>query len=189
MRTMLAAVIVVVILVAGVSAYALVKSRAPASPGAPQTGASAEYPVCSTQINSAVDQGYEINTFLTTASPKLGQTLCVNVLLLNIDGRNVTQSTDTGVNISYNITDSSGAVVFTKSCPAVPESLLVNSTGTPNTIVSSFTCEGFWDTSAAYQGTVPQAGKYYIDIQASIPYQFLSGLAVADTEVGFTLSA
>src|SRR5579863_452981 len=144
MRRTLAAAVIAILLVAGLVTFALIRNPTPSGSSTP--GASNEYPVCSTLLKTDVDQGYEINTFLTSASPKLGQNLCVNVLLLNLDGRNLTQSTDTGINVAYNITDSSGAVVFQKSCPAIPESLLVNSTGTPHTIVSGVTCEGFWNT-------------------------------------------
>ena len=185
MKTTLAAAVVAIILVAALATFSLVRSQGPAS--SPAAEGSNQYPVCSTLLKTVVDQGYEVNTFLTTASPKLGQNLCVNVLLLNLDGRNLTQSTDTGIDVAYNITDSGGAVVFHKSCPAIPESLLVNSTGTPDTIVSGVTCEGFWNTSASVNGTALQPGKYVIRVQASIPYQYLSGFAVAYSDTSFTL--
>lgn len=189
MRQTVAAAVVVVLAVAAIGAYLLAGSLGShASTVTSSQGQNAAYPECSTLVNTVFSQGYEINTLVTSPSMKEGSIMCVTVAALNIDGRNLTQSTDQAMDIAFNITDSSGALVFQRNCPAVPNALLVNSTGTNSTIVSSLSCEGFWHTGSPYNGTVPGPGSYYIVARVSIPDQVLQGMYVASSSVSVKLT-
>jgi len=164
--------------VAAMSAYGIAASLAgaPATAGssaAAQSSASARTQVlnssapgpCAILVNSVSSQGYAINTLVSSASARWGDVVCVNVVLQNLDGRNLTQSSDGGLTISYNITESDGALVYSNSCTTVA---LANSTASKGPI-GSWSCGGFWDTGAVYHGTLPGPGAYSIVARVDVP--------------------
>ena len=190
-KTILSVLLVAsVIALGGMSAYVLSLSRS-ATPSA-NTSVQGEthngivYPDCITQVNTVLDQGYEINTFLSSSSTKVGDILCVNIILLNIDGRNLTQSSSERLSLSYNITESDGALVYQKSCVATPSNS--NSTTSASTIVSSLSCTGYWDTGQAFGGVTPTAGTYTLTIDASIPYEVVQGMYEASSVTQIALT-
>ena len=135
-------------------------------------------------MNSVPSQGYAINTLVSSASARLGDIVCVNVVLQNLDGRNLTQASDGGLTISYNITNSDGAVVYSKSCTTAA---IANATASKGPI-GSWSCGGFWDTGAMYDGTLPAPGAYRIVARVDVPDVVGPALSVVGSTAAISLS-
>jgi hypothetical protein len=185
-----AAVFVFFVAVAGLSAYGIASSFAGAStaakpPATSSTGATTHTQVlnasapgpCTILANTVSSQGYAINTLVSSASARWGDVVCVNVVLQNIGGRDLTLASDGGLTISYNITEVDGAVVYRNSCTTAPG----NATAQKGPI-GSWTCGGFWDTGAMYDGIIPGPGTYSIVAKVDVP----DVVAPAQSVVGST---
>lgn len=188
--------------VAAASAYGIASSVAytppPAAPTATNQGAapaagqnsSGASPSCTEKLAKTVtSQGYELQTFLSSTSVKKGDVVCINVVLLNIYGRNLTLGSHSGYVTSYNITESDGAVVFQKSCTTTPApgtaSENASNSGSP---IGSWSCGGYWSTGAAYDGLVPSAGTYDIVVTAFVPEMIGPGQWEVGSTTTITLS-
>lgn len=163
--------------VAGMSAYGIASSLAytPAATSSPATAAtgqngSSASPSCTELVKTVTSQGYELQTFLSSTSAKRGDIVCINVVVLNLYGRNLTLGSHSGFITSYNITEADGAVVYQKSCSTTPPpgSLPANASNSASRI-GSWSCAGFWFTGSAYDGLVPGSGTYDIVATASVP--------------------
>jgi hypothetical protein len=184
------AVFVFFVAVAGMSALGIATSRAgaPAIANPPPTsssGASASTRLnasapapCAVSVNTVPSQGYAINTLVSSASTRLGDVVCVNVILQNLDGRSLTLASAAGMTISYDITGRDGAVVYSNSCAAPAAGDPTTSKGP----ISSWSCEGMWDTGATYDGNVPGPGAYNIVARVDVP----AFVAPAQSVVGST---
>jgi hypothetical protein len=186
-----AAVFVFFVAVAGMSALGIVTSHARASAAAspPPTGpsnagastqplgSSAPAP-CAISVNTVPSQGYAINTLVSSTSTPLGDVVCVNVILQNLDGRSLTLASAAGMTISYDITGRDGAVVYSNSCASPTPGDPTASKGP----ISSWSCEGMWDTGAAYEGNLPGPGTYGIVAKVDVP----AFVAPAQSVVGST---
>jgi hypothetical protein len=183
--------------VAAISAYGIAASLAgapaTASPSAAgQGGAGARTQVvnssapgpCATLVSSVPSQGYAINTLVSSASARWGDVVCVNVVLQNLNGRNLTQSSDGGLTIAYNITERDGAVVYSNSCTTVA---LANTTASKGPI-GSWSCGGFWDTGVMYHGTLPRPGAYSIVARVDVPDVVGPAQSVVDSRAAISLS-
>jgi hypothetical protein len=170
-----AAVFVFFVAVAAISAYGIAGSLAqtPTPPRPAAGGARARTQVlnesapgpCAVLVNTVSSQAYSINTLVSSASARLGVVVCVNVVLQNIDGRNLTLSSDGGLTISYNITETDGAAVYHNSCTTAASGDSTASKGP----IGSWSCGGRWDTGAAYDGTLPGPGTYRIVAKVDVP--------------------
>jgi len=168
--------------VAGMSAYGIASSVAytPPSSGSPATNpgataasgqdSGAALSCTEKLVKTVTSQGYELQTFLSSTSAKKGDVVCINVVLQNIYGRNLTLGSHSGYVTSYNITESDGAVVYQKSCTTTPApgtaSGNVSNSGSP---IGSWSCGGYWSTGTAYGGLVPGAGTYDVVVTAFVP--------------------
>ena len=186
--------------VAGASAYGIASSvayTAPStSPPATSPGAAAAQsssgssPSCTEKlVKTVTSQGYELQTFLSSTSVKVGDVVCINVALLNIYGRNLTLGSHSGYVTSYNITESDGAVVYQKSCTTTPPpgtaSGNASNSGSP---IGSWSCGGYWSTGEAYHGLVPGAGTYSIVVTAFVPEMVGPGQWEVGSTTSITLS-
>jgi hypothetical protein len=198
-----AVVMVFFVAVAAASAYGMASSVAytPPSVSPPATnpgataatgqnsgGASAS---CTEKLAKTVtSQGYELQTFLSSTSAKKGDVVCINAVLLNIYGRNLTLGSHSGYVTSYNITESDGTVVYQKSCTTTPApgtaSGNASNSGSP---IGSWSCGGYWSTGAAYDGLVPSAGTYDIMVTAFVPKMVGPGQWEVGSTTTITLSS
>jgi len=115
-------------------------------------------------VSSVSSQGYAINTLVSSASARWGDVVCVNVVLQNLEGRNLTLASNGGLTISYNITESDGVVVYSNSC-----AMAAPGAAASKGHIGSLSCEGFWDTGAMHDGTLPGTGAYSIVARADVP--------------------
>jgi hypothetical protein len=181
--------------VAGASAYGIASSVAytppSATPQATNPGAAATTgqnssgasPSCTEKlVKTVTSQGYELQTFLSSTSAKKGDVVCINVVLLNIYGRNLTLGSHSGYVTSYNITESDGSVVYQKSCTTTPPVVSSENASNSGSPIGSWSCAGYWSTGTAYDGTVPSAGTYDIVVIAFVPEMVGPG----QSEVGST---
>lgn len=123
---------------------------------------------CSTLVNTVSSQGFQVKTYVSSTSAKIGSVLCIDVVLLDVSGHNLTQQS-TDYSVTWNVTDSSGRVVFTSLCypdlpPQSPD--VGNSASPPLPFVS---CGGVWNTSSPVNGVTPQAGTYQVNVAAVVP--------------------
>ena len=193
-------VFIFLIAVAGTAAYALAsalsgpRSSGPSVsvPGNTVSGSgnvdASFSPVCTTLVKTQPSQGYAINTFLSSKSTELGNRVCVNVILENIDGRNLTVSSGGGLTIAYNITEKDGAVVFHRSCTEATLAPLTANTTVTEGPIASWSCGGFWDTGVAYDGITPQPGSYDVVASVQVPNVVGGGLTVAYSSVTLSLT-
>jgi len=185
---MVATAVVLVAAALGVAAYALAGSQSgtPASSSEPAQGVMPSgYPQCTNVVGSTSSQGYDINTLLSPAPNRVGGIVCVIVILQNVDGRNLTISSDAGWKISFNITEADGAVVFQKTCDSPSASSNATSNDAP---ITSWTCGTFWDTSQAYDGNTPGPGAYSVQVVATVPNIVGLGLGVAESDAPLELT-
>jgi hypothetical protein len=172
-------VMVFFVAVAAASAYGIASSVAytppattsPATSVSGQSGGAATPEACIEKlVKTVVDQGYELQTFLSSTSAKEGNYVCINVVLLNVGGRDLTVGSHSGYVTSYNITESDGAVVFQKSCTTTPpQGAASGNASNSRSPISSWTCQGFWSTGTAYHGLLPGAGTYDLVVTAFVP--------------------
>lgn len=198
MNTLAAGLVLAVVAVAGIAAYAL---SAPGAPAPLLTGTTSTsttsftqvtnetQPSCGHLVKTVSFQGYAIQTFLSSTSTRMGDVLCVNAVLINEGGRNVTLGTDEGLAISYNITGPGGAVVFSKNCtPGASGSSSSNATDSTFVIVS-WSCNSFWQTGLANHGVLPHPGTYDIVVNAAIPNEMVQGFTLVGSTVTMKLLA
>lgn len=196
LKSLIAALVIIAVAVAGISA--LIGSDAFAS-GPPSSDAvsattttftqftNTTQSFCGSLVKTVSFEGYAIKTYLSSTSTRRGDVLCVNVVLLDEGGRNLTIRTDGGVGISYNITERDGAVVFKNNCTqAAPPSSSSNETDSTYVILA-WSCSGFWDTGLAYNGVLPQPGTYDIAVNAAVPNKLVQGLTVVGSTVTMKL--
>ena len=195
-RGFAAAVCVVLVAIAVTSAYGVASAlftawRSPTSPVATPVGSTSNpfSPICTTLVKTESTQGYAINTFLSSTSAKIGDYVCINVILQNIDGRNLTVSSGGGLTISYTVTEKNGTAVFHDSCTeaTIAPSASGNAT-TSQDPIGSWSCGSAWDTGSAYDGVVPGPGTYYIVASVDVPNTVGQGTSVAYSTVAMSLT-
>jgi hypothetical protein len=141
---------------------------------------------CGTLANSVSGQGYEVETYVSSTSANKGSSFCIDVVLLNVSGRNVT--VESGWSVSYNITDSGGQVFFQTVCaPSVkPQSPgAESSTFTPMHYAS---CAGEWNTSTPINGVTPQPGTYKVTVSAKVPSSGVAGYSTINSNSTLTVA-
>jgi hypothetical protein len=185
-----AAVFVFFVAVAGISAYAMASALARASAAPSSSAVSAGTfvsPVCTTLVKVETSQGYSINTFLSSTSAKIGDQVCINIILQNIDGRNLTVSSDGGLTIAYNVTEKDGAVVFHDSCTELSQPT-AGGTAASEGPIGSWSCGTFWNTGSEYNGIVPGPGTYDLIASVDVPNVVGQGLSVVYSYATMSLS-
>lgn len=176
----------VIVVLVGVSVYSLAGSLSGASAStAAQDGQPSGYPACSYLDREVSGQGYTVRSFVSSTTAKLGSIVCVNVILLNIDGRNLTLGSDAGWGISFNITESSGAVAYHRTCTPVSSASVSNFTR--NLPILSWTCGTFWYTGQAYNGTIALPGTYSLQVRALVPEVAGQGLSLVTSTARISL--
>jgi hypothetical protein len=123
---------------------------------------------CSTLINTVSSQGFQVETYVASTPAKIGSVLCIDVVLLDVSGPNLTQQS-TGYTVTWNVTDSSGRVVFESACYPSPRSQSPGAASSPSPPVHWVSCSGAWDTSSPFHGVTPQAGTYQVTATAIVP--------------------
>ena len=123
---------------------------------------------CSTLINTVSSQGFQVETYVASTPAKIGSVLCIDVVLLDVSGPNLTQQS-TGYTVTWNVTDSSGRVVFESACYPSPRSQSPGAASSPSPPVHWVSCSGAWDTSSPFHGVTPQAGTYQVAATAIVP--------------------
>jgi len=123
---------------------------------------------CSTLLNSVSSQGFQVETYVSSISAKIGSVLCIAVVLLDVSGLNLTQQS-TGYTVTWNVTDSSGRVVFESACYPSPPPKSPGVASSPSPPVHWLSCSGAWDTSSPFHGVTPQAGTYQVTATAIVP--------------------
>jgi len=123
---------------------------------------------CSTQINTVSSQGFQVETYVSSTPAKVGSVLCIDVVLLDVSGPNLTQQS-TGYTVTWNVTDSSGRVVFESACYPSPPPQSPGAASSPSPPVHWVSCSGAWDTSSPFHGVTPQAGTYLVTASAIVP--------------------
>gem|GEM_PF-4531394 len=123
---------------------------------------------CSTLINAVSSQGFQVETYVASTSAKVGSVLCIDVVLLDVSGPNLTQQS-TGYTVTWNVTDSSGRVVFESACYPSPPPQSPGVASSPSPPVHWVSCSGAWDTSSPFHGVTPQAGTYQVTETAIVP--------------------
>ena len=201
MKRSVAGLVIAAVAIVGIFAYAVSSPQA----GAPVTASSSvtsSYsetesplllntsvsPQCLTLVKTVSSQGYAINTYVSSTSAREGDVVCIIVVLLNMDGRNLTLSSDGGMGVSYTITERSGAVVYQRSCALTPSAVAPGNATTTASPIGAWSCGGFWDTGAPYNGIIPGAGTYDISYQASVPDIVGHGLSEVDWTGTVTLT-
>jgi hypothetical protein len=120
---------------------------------------------CSTLVKSVSSQGYEVDAYVSSTSIRQGDVACIDVVLLNTNGTNMTLSNWT---VSYNITASDGQVFFQTICtPSSPPASSDNTTTSDDMHFAS--CAGQWNTGPTNQGLVPPPGTYDFTVDANVP--------------------
>jgi hypothetical protein len=127
---------------------------------------------CSTLVNTVSNQGYEVETYVSSASAKTGSVMCIGIVVVNVSGPALIPGS--GVNIQFNVTDSSGRVVTYSICypHAPPQSPGDSSSPKP---MPSMSCAVAWDTSSPADGVIPGAGTYQVTTAAQVPNSSASG--------------
>lgn len=176
MRRTLVISVVVVLAVTGISTYALSGITSTNNTfTVTQDVSSVFHPACPTMLHSSPSEGYNVNTYVSSTSPKIGDHLCIDVAILYVNGRNITIRDAVALTIAYEIIDTNGHVFYQTQCsPTMPP--VITSTGSsgqsPNWAshpFSAFDCGGEWDTAQPVQNTVPGPGTYHISVQANVP--------------------
>lgn len=180
--------------VAAASGYSVATSVAATLDGtpatqvaAPQPAGSGAYPLCTTLVRTVSSQGYALDTYVSSTSARQGDVVCVNVILVNIDGRNLTVASAGGMSISYAIIGAGGAVVYQYGCTAA--GLAAGASAESNFPILSWSCSSFWDTGTPYNGVVPGPGTYHVEVSSSVPNVVGKGLLVAESSTEISLSA
>jgi hypothetical protein len=124
---------------------------------------------CSTLINTVSSQGFQVKTYVSSTSAKIGAVLCVDVVLLDVSGPNLTQQS-TDYSVVWNLTDSSGHVLTYSYCyPNPPPPQSSGAESSPSPPLPFVSCAGVWNTSSLVNGMTPQAGTYQVTVAAVVP--------------------
>lgn len=122
---------------------------------------------CSTLVNTISSQGFQVKTYVSSTSAKIGSVICVKVVLLDVSGHNLTQQS-TDWSVTWNVTDSSGHVVFFSPCYPNPPAQFPGAANPPPPL-PFVSCSGVWNTSTPVDGVTPQAGTYNVDVAVVVP--------------------
>jgi hypothetical protein len=141
---------------------------------------------CGNLVKNETSQGYEVATYVSSSSVTTGDYLCIDVVLLNLNGTQLTEATGSALVASYNVTSSSGLVVFRNSC--TPSTPVADSSDALSRPLRDLTCSGAWNVSAPVDGTTPAPGTYEISVIASVPNANGTGKASVAYSTPVTLS-
>ncbi len=141
---------------------------------------------CNNLLNTTLQQGYSVNTYLSSNAVKAGDLVCVSVVLQNVNGTVVTWGQSDELRAGYNVTDSSGRVVDSIDCiPTVPPVGQGQGANVPRLFVE---CSSVWDTSVSNKaGVTPQPGSYHIIAFASYPGIGANETATAQSSSDFII--
>jgi hypothetical protein len=123
---------------------------------------------CNNLVNTTLNQGYSLETYVSSNAVKAGGLVCISIVLQNVNGTVVTWGHSDELTIGYNLTNSSGHVVDSIYCiPTVPPPGQGPGADIPRPMAG---CSSVWDTSAFNKaGVAPQPGTYHIVASASYP--------------------
>lgn len=142
---------------------------------------------CGNLVKNETSNGYEVETYLSSNSVIMGSSLCIDVAVMNLNGTQLTVGTGSDLAISYNVTSSSGLLVYQTSCsPSTPP--VSSSSAALSHPLNGLTCSGIWNTSASVKGSVPAAGTYQISVIASVPQANGRGISTVAYSSSITLS-
>jgi len=142
---------------------------------------------CGDLVKNETGEGYEVETFLSSSSLKTGDYLCIDLVVMNLNGTQLTDGTGPDLAVSYNVTSSSGLVVYQTSCSPT-EPVQVSSVDVLSQPLRGLTCSSAWNTNAPVDGTVPAPGTYEISVVASVPIANGAGEASVAYSTPVTLS-
>jgi len=123
---------------------------------------------CNYSVGSTFGEGYSLSVYSEYDTVKLGGLVCISVVLVNVNGTEVTYGNSSEVETGFNVTDSSGKLVFQDSC--IPDEGPPNPQGNENAARKIFECGAVWDTSVvSATGVVATPGVYAITAFAAYP--------------------
>jgi hypothetical protein len=143
---------------------------------------------CKNLVNTTFNQGYSLETYVSSNAVKAGGLVCIDVVLQNVNGTVVTWGHSDELLTAYRVTDSSGQVFNSFTCyPTVPPPGQGPGADVPRPDAG---CSGIWDTSASSSaGVVPQPGSYQIVASASYPGIGANTTATAKSSADFVVLA
>jgi hypothetical protein len=122
---------------------------------------------CNYSLGSTFGEGYSLSIYSEYDAVKAGGLACISIVLVNVNGTVVTWGNSSEAETGFNVTDSSGKLVFQDSC--IPDDEPTIYSGAMDAR-STFGCEDMWDTGvAAATGVVPTPGTYTITAFAAFP--------------------
>jgi hypothetical protein len=122
---------------------------------------------CNYSLGSTSGEGYSLSIYSEYDAVKAGGLVCISIVLMNLNGAVVTWGNSSKVETGFNVTDSSGKLVFQDSCSPSDEPTTYPGAKDARMI---FGCEAILDTSvASAAGAVPTPGTYTITAFASYP--------------------
>jgi hypothetical protein len=122
---------------------------------------------CDYPLGSTSGEGYSLSIYSEYDAVKAGGLVCISTVLMNVNGAIVTWGNSSEVETDFNVTDSSGKLVFQDFCIPSDEPMIYPGARNARTI---FGCEAIWDTGvASAAGAVPTPGTYVITAFASYP--------------------
>jgi hypothetical protein len=122
---------------------------------------------CNYSLGSTFGEGYSLSIYSEYNVVRLGGLVCISIVLVNVSGAVVTWGNSSEVETGFNVTDSSGKLVFQDSC--IPSDVPTIYPGAKD-VRRTFGCGAVWDTSvASATGVVPTPGNYTITAFATYP--------------------
>jgi hypothetical protein len=148
---------------------------------------------CKTPLGTPkFNEGYSLQIYVSSRTADAnGDAVCITPVLRNLNGTTLSFGTRSGrVSMSYNVTDTSGKVVYQNECPYYTSPPAYMSSY--NVTESTFGCTAVWYTTGSAPGggvssatsSTLKAGKYLITCTASFP-----GLGGLDTKANASVSA
>jgi hypothetical protein len=123
---------------------------------------------CNFSLGSTFGEGYSLSVYSEYDAVKAGDLVCISIVLVNMNGTTVTYGDSSKVETGFNVTDSSGKLVFQDSC--IPDGEPPNPQGRENAVRKVFECGAVWDTGvASAAGVTPTPGTYTITAIAAYP--------------------
>ena len=144
---------------------------------------------CNYSLGSTFGEEYSLSIYSEYNAVKAGGLVCISIVLMNVGGTVVTWGNSSEVETGFNVTDSSGKLVFHDSCIPSDEPTIYPGAMDART---TFECGAIWDTSVASAiGAVPIPGTYAITAFARYPGTTDQPpvLAVTRESVNFTVLA
>jgi hypothetical protein len=142
---------------------------------------------CTNLVGTSFEQGYLLQTYVSSGSVKTGGVVCIDIVLRNMNGSIITWGTsDKFSSIGYTLTDSTGRVVDEFYChPTVPPP----GQGPGQNVPRMFTyCAAIWETSIKDRaGVAPQPGTYHLSASATFPGLAGGSSATARSEVDLSV--